>query len=98
MRAFVVVALVVCLASAGCGGVEADPAFLVVGVGETTYDINVVSGRPGGLKADNWHRSKVDKAQFATEVREGDHVVCHLVEKDAVEITGCKKVEGPPST
>ncbi|ONI81914.1 hypothetical protein ALI22I_37650 [Saccharothrix sp. ALI-22-I] len=71
--------------------VEADPTFLVVEVGETTYDLNVADGRPDDLKADNRHRSQVDKAEFAAEVQKGDHVVCHLAETDQVRITGCRK-------
>ena len=88
--------LLTCLALTACAShrVEADPTFVVLDAGETTYDINVTSGRPQDLRADNWHRSVVDKAEFATEVQKGDHVVCHLSETDAVRITNCRKSAG----
>ncbi|MET9232389.1 hypothetical protein [Lentzea sp. NPDC003310] len=85
--------LLACFALTACGShrIEADPTFLVLDVGESTYDINVTSGRPDDLLADNWHRSTVDRAEFEGEVRKGDHVVCHLTETDAVRITKCRK-------
>ena len=91
MRKTTVAVLFSCLALTACGTIEADPTFLVIEVGETTYDLNVTSGRPDNLVADNWYRSKVGKAEFAEEVRQGDHVVCHLVESDGIRITGCRK-------
>ncbi|MDX8032956.1 hypothetical protein SK803_22285 [Lentzea sp. BCCO 10_0856] len=89
--------LLTCCALTACAfhRIEADPTFLVIDVGETTYDINVTSGRPDDLRADNWHRSVVDKAEFETEVQKGDHVVCHLTETDAVRITNCRKSSAP---
>ncbi|MFD4668911.1 hypothetical protein ACFWNN_04200 [Lentzea sp. NPDC058450] len=91
MRTFTTL-LFACLALTACAEhrIEADPTFLVLDVGETTYDINVTGGRPDDLRADNWHRVNVDKAEFATEVKKGDHVICHLTETDRVRITQCR--------
>ncbi|QFZ23808.1 hypothetical protein [Saccharothrix syringae] len=86
--------LLVCLNST-CGTIEADPTFVVVGVEDTRYHINVVKGRPADLRADNWHQSYLDKKEFDTEVREGDHVICHLTEDDDVVVTACRKTVAP---
>ena len=91
MRKTVIAVLLSCCAVAACGAVEADPTFLVVGVEDSTYDLNVTAGRPEGMAADNWHRSQVAKTEFASEVQEGDHVICHLAETDRVRVTGCRK-------
>ncbi|MDX3659799.1 hypothetical protein PV646_21065 [Streptomyces sp. ID05-26A] len=86
-----------CLALTACGEhrIEADPTFLVLDGGETWYEVNVTSGRPDDLRSDNWHRSIVAKPEFDTEVRKGDHVVCHLTETDVVRITNCRKTSAP---
>ncbi|CAL9332253.1 hypothetical protein SUDANB95_00093 [Actinosynnema sp. ALI-1.44] len=82
------------LALTACAAtVEADPTFLVVDKDDSGYLVNVVSGRPSDLRADNWHQSRVDKSQFTAEVREGDHVICHLTEDDHVEITDCRPTD-----
>ncbi|MGW6444356.1 hypothetical protein [Lentzea sp. NPDC055074] len=85
--------LFACLALTACSEhrIEADPTFLVLDVQETRYEINVTTGRPENLRSDNWHRAMVDKTEFETEVRKGDHVVCHLTETDAVRVTKCRK-------
>ncbi|MBB5806614.1 hypothetical protein F4560_006382 [Saccharothrix ecbatanensis] len=90
--------MLACLALTGCSNIEADPTFLVLGVYDTTYEVNVVSGRPRDLRADNWHRQHVDKGQFATEVQEGDHVICHLEEAATILLTDCRKTELPTSS